>query len=151
MERAQHNGHARSIGVSNYSRAELDEVLAMATIPPVVNQIQVSPFEYRRALIEAGNERGIVTEAYSPLGTGRHLSNRVVRAVASRAGRTPAQVLLRWAAQHDLVVLPKSTHRERIAENGRIFDFSLSPEDMAQLDRLDRTRGSDRAREGRWW
>jgi 2,5-diketo-D-gluconate reductase A len=151
MERAHQNGHARSIGVSNFSRAEIDEVLAVSTIPPVVNQIQLSPFEYRRALIDAGNERGIVTEAYSPLGTGRHLSNKVVRGLASRVGRTPAQVLLRWAVQHDLVVLPKSTHRERIAENAQIFDFSLSPEDMAQLDGLDRTHGSDRAREGRWW
>jgi diketogulonate reductase-like aldo/keto reductase len=151
MERAHRNGHARSIGVSNFSGTDLDQVLAVATIPPVVNQVQVSPFEYRRGLIEMASQRGIVTEAYSPLGTGRHLSNRAVKKVASRVGRTPAQVLLRWCVQHDLVVLPKSTHRERLAENAQIFDFALSPDDMAQLDGLDRTRGTAQAREGKWW
>jgi 2,5-diketo-D-gluconate reductase A len=151
MERAHQNGHARSIGVSNFNGAELDQVLAVATIPPVVNQVQVSPFEYRRGLIAMANERGILTEAYSPLGTGRHVSNRVVRKAAARVGRSSAQVLLRWCVQHDLIVLPKSTHRERIAENAQIFDFTLSPDDMAQLDALDRTKGTVSAREGKWW
>jgi diketogulonate reductase-like aldo/keto reductase len=151
MERAHSLGHARSIGVSNFSVEELDAVLAMATDAPVVDQVQFSPFEYRRDLLEAANERGIVTEAYSPLGTGRHLSNRKVKKIASRVGRTPAQVLLRWCVQHGMVVLPKSTHRERIAENAQIFDFALSSDDMAELDALDRTRGTQRAREGKWW
>jgi diketogulonate reductase-like aldo/keto reductase len=151
MERARELGHARSIGVSNFSARELGEVLAVADVPPVVNQVQVSPFEHRRGLIEAGREHGLVTEAYSPLGTGRHLSDRTVAAVAERVGRTPAQVLLRWGVQHDLVTLPKSTHRERIVENAQIFDFTLSDSDMADLDRLDRTGGTDEAREGKWW
>ena len=151
MERAHSLGYARSIGVSNFSVGELDAVLAMATDAPVVDQVQFSPFEYRRDLLEAANERGIVTEAYSPLGTGRHLSNRKVKKIASRIGRTPAQVLLRWCVQHVMVVLPKSTHRERIAENAQIFDFALSSDDMAELDALDRTRGTERAREGKWW
>ena len=120
-------------------------------IAPVVNQVQVSPFEYRRALIEDGHRRGIAIEAYSPLGTGQHLSNEVIKRIASRTGRTPAQVLLRWGLQHDLIVLPKSTHRDRIAENAQIFDFSLSADDMAELDALDRTRGTDHAHESKWW
>jgi diketogulonate reductase-like aldo/keto reductase len=151
MERSHLLGHARSIGVSNYSVAELHDILAVAKVVPVVNQVQLSPFEHRRALIEAATERRIVTEAYSPLGTGRHLSNKTVARMAARLGRTPAQVLLRWAVQHDLVVLPKSTHRDRIAENARIFDFTLSEGDMAELDSLDRTGGTDRARETKWW
>jgi diketogulonate reductase-like aldo/keto reductase len=151
MERAHGLGSARSIGVSNFSVAELDEVMATAHVAPVLNQVQFSPFEYRRTLLDADEKRGLVTEAYSPLGTGRHLSNKKVAQVAARAGRTPAQVLLRWCVQHDLVVLPKSTHRERIAENAQIFDFTLSPQDMAELDGLDRTRRTDRARESKWW
>src|SRR5206468_7076231 len=110
-----------------------------------------SPFEYRRALLNGAQQRNIVVEAYSPLGTGRHLSNQTVQRIASHAGRTPAQVLLRWSMQHDLVVIPKSTHRERIEENARIFDFSLSDEDMEALDRLDRTSATDRALERPWW
>ena len=151
MERARELGYARSIGVSNFSVGELDELAAVADVAPVVNQVQVSPFEYRRALIENGRERGIVTEAYSPLGTGRHLSNNVINRVAARTGRTSAQVLLRWCVQRDLVVLAKSTHHDRIAENAQIFDFTLSADDMADLDALDQTGGTDRAREDKWW
>lgn len=151
MERSHEFGYARSIGVSNFSVRELGEVVAVADVAPVVNQVQMSPFEHRRGLIEVDREHGLVTEAYSPLGTGRHLSDRTVAKVAERVGRTPAQVLLRWSVQHDLVTLPKSTHRERIVENAQIFDFTLSDADMADLDSLDRTGGTDRARESKWW
>ena len=151
MERAHALGYARSIGVSNFSVADLDQVRGLAAIAPVVDQVQFSPFEFRRALLSAADERGVAVEAYSPLGTGRHLSDRTVRAIAARTQRTPAQVLLRWCLQRDLIVLPKSIHRERIAENGEIFDFALSERDMAELDALDRTRGTERAREGKWW
>ncbi len=151
MERARELGHARSIGISNFDVAEVREVLAKAKSPPVVNQVLLSPFHYRRALLEEGRRRGLAFEAYSPLGTGRHLSDATVQRIASRLGRTPAQVLLRWCIQRDLVVLPKSTHRERIEENARIFDFSLSDADMAELDALDRTGGTDQAQEHKWW
>jgi diketogulonate reductase-like aldo/keto reductase len=151
MQRAHAAGYARSIGVSNFSVAELDELRGVADVPPVVNQVQFSPFEYRRDLLEACEERGIVIEAYSPLGTGRHLDHPVVVEVAERVGRTPAQVLIRWCLQRDLVVLPKSTHRERIEANARVFDFELAGEDMAALDGLDATGGTDAARERRWW
>jgi len=151
MQRARAAGYARSIGVSNFSVAEIDEVLGAGDVPPVVNQVQFSPFEYRRGLLDACEERGVAIEAYSPLGTGRHLDDPQVRAVADRAGRTPAQVLIRWCLQRELVVLPKSTHRERLEENARVFDFTLSDEDMAALDALDATGGTDRARESRWW
>ena len=151
MERARARGYARSIGVSNFSAAELDELLAIADIPPVVNQVQFSPFKYRRALLDACDERGVALEAYSPLGTGRHLSDERVGEIAERAGRTPAQVLLRWCAQRDLIVIPKSTHRERIEENAQIFDFELSGDDMAALDALDETGGTGQSNEEPWW
>ena len=151
MERAHERGYARSIGVSNFSVGELDELMSVAETRPVVNQVQFSPFKYRRKLLEACDERGVALEAYSPLGTGQHLSDERVRRIAERVGRTPAQVLLRWCVQLDLVVIPKSTHRERIEENARIFDFALSDEDMAALDALNETDGSDRALERKWW
>jgi diketogulonate reductase-like aldo/keto reductase len=151
MQRAQERGLARSIGVSNFSVAELDELRSVAETPPVVNQVQFSPFEFRRALLDACEERNVTLEAYSPLGTGRHLGDERVREVAERVGRTPAQVLLRWCVERDLVVLPKSTHRERIEENAQIFDFTLSGDDMAALDALDETDGTERARESKWW
>ena len=151
MQRAREAGYARSIGVSNFSVTELDELLAVADMPPVVNQVQFSPFEHRRGLLAACEERGVAIEAYSPLGTGRHLGDRRVREIADRLGRTPAQVLIRWCLERDLVVLPKSTHRERIEENAGVFDFSLSEHDVAALDALDETGGTDRARESRWW
>jgi 2,5-diketo-D-gluconate reductase A len=151
MQRAHELGFARSIGISNFSARELEEVIAEGTIPPAVNQVQFSSLQYRRALLDACQRRSVALEAYSPLGTGRHLSNETVSRVAKRVERTPAQVLLRWCLQHDLPVIPKSTHRERIYENAQIFDFVLSKEDMAQLDALDQTNGTDRALERKWW
>ncbi|HEY3726171.1 MAG TPA: aldo/keto reductase [Solirubrobacteraceae bacterium] len=151
MEAARESGHARSIGVSNFSADELEQVLSVATVAPVVNQVQFSPFEYRRGLLATCQQRGVAVEAYSPLGTGRHLSEPKVAQIAERAGRTPAQVLLRWCIQRQTIVLPKSTHRERIEENAQLFDFALSDEDMTVLDGLDRTGATDQARERKWW
>jgi len=151
MERAHQRGYARSIGVSNFSVSELDELMSVAETPPVVNQVQFSPFEYRRKLLAACEERNVAIEAYSPLGTGQHLSDRRLGQIAERVGRTPAQVLLRWCVQRDLVVITKSTHRDRIEENAQIFDFTLSEEDMAVLDALDETGGTERALERPWW
>jgi diketogulonate reductase-like aldo/keto reductase len=151
LERAHERGWARSIGVSNYSVSELDELMSVAETAPVVNQVQFSPLKYRLKLLEACEERNVTVEAYSPLGTGRHLSDERVRRIAESVGRTPAQVLLRWCVQRDLVVIPKSTHRERIEENAQIFDFTLSDGDMAALDALDETGGTERALERPWW
>jgi 2,5-diketo-D-gluconate reductase A len=151
MERAKELGYARSIGVSNFDVRELEQVMAVATTPPVVDQVQFSPFEYRRKLLQAAEKRRVALEAYSPLGTGRHLADPTVTAIASRVGRTPAQVLLRWCLQRDLIVITKSTHRDRIAENAGVFDFTLSDEVMAELDALDGTGGTDRALESNWW
>jgi 2,5-diketo-D-gluconate reductase A len=151
MEQSRERGHARSIGVSNFDVGEIESVTAAASIAPTVNQVQFNPFAYRRALVDTCERHGVVLEAYSPLGTGRHLDDPTVMTIAERLGRTPAQVLLRWCLQHEIPVIPKSTHRERIEENAQIFDFTLSDEDMAELDALDRTDGTDRAVERKWW
>ncbi len=151
MEQAQERGLAKSVGVSNYGVTELEQVIAAGTVAPVVTQVQFSAPQYRRALLDSCLRMGIALEAYSPLGTGRHLSNKVVAEVAARAERTPAQVLLRWCLQHGVPVIPKSTHRDRIQENAQIFDFTLTDKDMAALDALDRTRGTARALERPWW
>lgn len=151
MELARERGFTRSIGVSNFSARELEEVIQVAATPPVVNQVQFSPFEYRRGLLAACRDRDVALEAYSPLGTGRHLVKPAVAEIAARVGRTPAQVLLRWCLQRETIVIPKSTHRERIEENAQLFDFGLSDEDMAALDGLDRTGGGAEAREQKWW
>jgi diketogulonate reductase-like aldo/keto reductase len=151
MERAQQRGLARSIGVSNFDAAEIDAVLAQAQVRPVVDQLQFSPFKYRRALLEACTARDIVLEAYSPLTTGRSLDDPRLTEIAERNGRTPAQMVLRWAVQRGIPVIPKSARRERILENARIFDFTLSDADMQALDALDETGGTDRALERKWW
>src|SRR5207248_6414630 len=148
---ARELGYARSIGVSNFDVDELEQVIAAGNVAPAVDQVEFSPFEYRRGLLEACEERSVVLEAYSPLGTGRHLGDATVARIAESHGRTPAQVLLRWCVQREIPVLPKSTHRERIEENAQVFDFTLSDEDLAGLDALDHTRGTGRARERKWW
>ncbi|HEY6397951.1 MAG TPA: aldo/keto reductase [Solirubrobacteraceae bacterium] len=151
MERAKELGYARSIGVSNFDVGELEQVCGIASVSPVVDQVKFSPFEYRRALLEACRQHDIALEAYSPLGTGRHLGDATVERIAERVGRTPAQVLLHWALQHEVPVIPKSTHRDRIEQNAQIFDFTLSHEEMSELDALDTTGGTGRALERKWW
>ena len=151
MVQARERGYTRSIGVSNFSVAELEQVIALGQVPPAVNQIQFSPFEYRRALADACASHGVAVEAYSPLGTGRHLDHPVVAEVAERVGRSPAQVLIRWCLQRETIVLPKSTHQERIEANAQVFDFALSDEHMAALDGLDQSHGTEVARERKWW
>jgi 2,5-diketo-D-gluconate reductase A len=151
MEKAHARGYARAIGVSNFDVGELEEVMAFASTAPVVNQIQFNPFAYRKRLLDACRERAVTLEAYSPLGTGRHLGEAVITGIADRVNRTPAQVLLRWCVQRGIPVVGKSTHRERIEENAQIFDFELSAQDMADLDALDRTGQTDKALEHKWW
>jgi diketogulonate reductase-like aldo/keto reductase len=151
MEKARELGYARSIGVSNFDAAELKELLGMATVPPAVDQVQFSPYEYRRRLLEACQESDVALEAYSPLGHGSHISSELAGEIGQRLGRTPAQVLLRWCIERQLPLIAKSTHRERLAENAELFDFTLSEQDIAELDELDRTGGTDTALEGKWW
>jgi 2,5-diketo-D-gluconate reductase A len=151
MEAARARGYARAIGVSNFDPDELDQVLAGATVAPVVDQVHFNPSAYRKALLDACAERGVTLEGYSPLGTGAQLDDAVVLNIAGALGRTPAQILLRWSVQRGIPVIAKSTHRERIAENAQIFDFELSATDLAELDALDRSGGTREAMERKWW
>ncbi|TCN41771.1 diketogulonate reductase-like aldo/keto reductase [Kribbella orskensis] len=153
MEAASEAGLTKGIGISNFGASEIQELLKVSEIQPAVNQIQFSPFEYRRALVDACEDAGVVAQAYSPLGTGRHLGDPVVERIASATGRTPAQVLIRWAIQKGLSVIPKSSHRERIDENFNVLDFDLDEESVSALDALDTTGQTPDAlsRSGKWW
>ncbi|MEO7092441.1 MAG: aldo/keto reductase [Polyangiales bacterium] len=128
---------ARSIGVSNYLVPHLQELLAVASHAPDVNQIELTPFLQRRDTVALCKQEKIVVEAYSPLTRGQRLAHPVVRAVSAELGKTPAQVLLRWGVQHAFVVLPKSVREARIVENASIWDFTLSDDQLARLDALE--------------
>jgi diketogulonate reductase-like aldo/keto reductase len=137
LEKAHADGKAKAIGVSNYLVPHLREVLGEAKVKPHVNQIELHPFLQRRDTCALCREQGIIVEAYSPLTQGKRLDDPVIREVARSAGRTPAQVMLRWSMQHGNVVLPKSVTRARIAENAAVFDFTLDADQMAKLDGLE--------------
>jgi methylglyoxal/glyoxal reductase len=137
LQRIAADGRARAIGVSNYRVDHLEHLLSWAEVVPAVNQVEFSPFLYQRELLDYCNAKGIRLEAYSPLTRGRRFGDASLQAIARRLGRTPAQVLIRWALQHGLIVIPKSARRERILENADVFGFSLSRKDMTVLDALD--------------
>jgi diketogulonate reductase-like aldo/keto reductase len=146
LELLHQGGLAREIGVSNFGRDKLGKLMGSASRVPAVDQVQFSPFQYRRRLLDYCLNHGIVFEAYSPLERGKGLKDPTITAVAQRIGRTPAQVMLRWAIEHQAVVIPKSSRKERILSNAELFDFELADGDMQILDALDRTGGSARAR-----
>jgi diketogulonate reductase-like aldo/keto reductase len=146
LESLHQRGLAREIGISNFGLDRLGKLMRGASRMPAVDQVQFSPFQYRRRLLDYCLEQGIVFEAYSPLERGKGLQDPTITAVAERLGRTPAQVMLRWAIQHQAVVIPKSSRKERIFSNAQLFDFELADSDMRILDALDRTNGSAQAR-----
>ena len=128
-------GLARSVGVSNYTPAQLDELTDATGVAPAVNQIEWGPELYDAAVAAAHAERGVVLEGYSPFKT-TDLTAGVLRSVAEAHGKTPAQVVLRWHLHHGVVVIPKSSRKERIAANFDIFDFELSDDELAAIDGL---------------
>lgn len=146
LESLQEAGGALTIGVSNFGRDRLAKLIRSGNRVPAVNQVQFSPYHYRRQLLEYCNEQGIVFEAYSPLARGQGLDDPAIAGIAERLDRTPAQIVLRWAIQHQAVVIPKSSQEERIRSNARLFDFELTAADMQALDALDRTGNSAQAR-----
>lgn len=136
LEELHEAGLARAIGVSNFGPELLRRTVAGARVPPMLNQVKFSPFARAGDALRVAEEAGVVLEGYSPLGHGRALRHPVVREVAERAGRTEAQVLVRWSLQRGVPTLPKSRNRERVRQNRRVFDFTLGPEDVARLDAL---------------
>jgi len=131
-----------SIGVSNFEIPHLNELITETGVVPAVNQIELHPLHQRRELREFCAERGIAVEAWGPLGQGKtDLLERPVTVAAARAhGKTPAQVLIRWHLQHGTIVFPKTSRRERLIENAKVFDFELSDTEMAAIDAMDEQR-----------
>ena len=136
MEEAVQAGKIRAIGVSNFRKRHLDELLKTAEIKPVVNQIMLNPSDLQPDVVKVNNELKLFSEAYSPLGTGGLLGNETVNEIASEVGKSPAQVLIRWSLEHGFLPLPKSVHDKYIRANAEVFDFNLSSEQMNKLDSL---------------
>jgi diketogulonate reductase-like aldo/keto reductase len=136
LERLYEEKLARSIGVSNYSVDDLDELAAYARILPSVNQIKCSPFDHDATLTSYCQAHGIVVEAYSPLTRGSSLGDPRITAIATAHAKTPAQVMLRWCIEHSFVTIPKSFNPDRMLENMDIFDWSLEPQELAALDSI---------------
>ncbi|ETK37320.1 oxidoreductase [Microbispora sp. ATCC PTA-5024] len=141
LEKLYFEGRVRAIGVSNFTVEALRRLLDETDVVPAVNQIELHPWLPQRELRAFHAEHGIATEAWSPLGQGRGLLDLPVLAeIGARHGKTAAQVVLRWHLQLGNVVIPKSVTPSRIAENIDVFDFELSPEEMAAVDALDAGR-----------
>lgn len=136
LEKLQKEGVCRAIGVSNYTVRHLEELAANSDVTPAVDQIEFHPFVFDPSLVEYCGKHGIRIEAWSPLTRGRRLDDATVRSIAEAHRKTPAQVLIRWGLEHGFIELPKSVHRERIAENADVFDFHLTGKEMARLDSL---------------
>lgn len=139
FEKLQAEGLVRSIGVSNFTVETLDELKKQSTVVPAVNQIELHPYLPQRHLRDYAATNGIQIESWRPIGGGQSslLDEPLLKSLGERYGKSPAQIVLRWHLQHDLVVIPKSTHEERIRQNFDVFDFELSSEDMRAIDGLE--------------
>ena len=132
------DGRAKSIGVSNFQPAHLDRIIAETGVLPSVNQIEVHPYFGNEAARAASHEHGIAVEAWSPIAQGAVLDDEVIGKIAAAHGKTPSQVTLRWHVERGDIVFPKTTREERMRENFDIFDFSLTPDEVAAITALDR-------------
>ena len=146
LERLLEDGKVRAIGVSNFMVDHLTQLLATATVVPAVNQIELHPYFQQRDVQALNAERGILTQAWSPIGgitfyrEGEHtstLQDPTITRIAEAHAKSPAQVMLRWHLQHERSIIPKSTKPQRIAENFAVFDFELSTDEMTAIDALD--------------
>ncbi len=146
MEQLVIEGKTRAIGVSNFLPGHLDRLAAESSTVPAVNQIEVHPRLPQTAQIADDAARGIVTQSWSPLANGDLLRHPALLAVAERHGRSPAQIVLAWHLRQGLVTFPKASHESRLRQNLDVFDFELSPEDLAAIATLDtgtRSSGQD--------
>ncbi len=139
--RLKEEGRARSIGVSNFAADHLERIVDETGVVPVLNQIELHPRFQQRALREANAKYGIVTESWSPLGQGALLTDPTIAAIAEKHGRTPAQIVIRWHIENELVVIPKSVTPSRIVENFDVFGFRLDAADLAAIAGLDSPDG----------
>lgn len=132
-----HSGRVRAIGVSNFQPEHLRRIVEATDVVPAVNQIELHPWLTQSELRSMHAQMGIVTQSWSPLGRGRLLAEPTVVEIAEAVGASPAQVIIRWHLQNSLVVIPKSTHRERLAANADVFGITLDDTQMAALNALD--------------
>lgn len=139
LEDLYKEGKLRAIGISNFYPDRMVDIASFAEIPPMVNQIEIHPLHQQNQQLEWAEKYGIVPEAWAPFGEGRGglFENRVLAEIGEKYGKTPAQVMLRWNIQRGVVVIPKSTHIERMRENLQVFDFVLCAEDMERIAALD--------------
>ncbi len=137
LEKIYKEGRAKAIGVSNYTIRHIEDLLGSAEVAPTVNQVEFHPWLYQKDLLEYCGEHEIQLEAYSPLTKGNRLDNPRVGEIAEKYGKSPAQILIRWALEHDVVVIPKSSDKQHIRDNADVFDFEISEEDLCRLDDLD--------------
>lgn len=136
MEEGVRDKKVRAIGVSNFHPRHLEPLLEVAEIKPVVNQIMVNPSDQQEEVVAFNKAHDILTEAYSPLGTGKIFAVTELTDIADKYGKTVAQVVLRWSLHKGYLPLPKSVTASRIKENSDIFDFDLTEEDIAFIDSL---------------
>ncbi|MDG4848692.1 aldo/keto reductase [Peribacillus frigoritolerans] len=138
LEKLYKDGKVKSIGVSNFHIHHLENLLANSEVKPVVNQIELHPLLTQVEIRDYCAKHEIKVESWSPLGRGNLLEEPTINHIAKKHGKSPAQVLIRWHLQHDLVVIPKSITPSRIKENAQVFDFSLSLNEMNQIDALNK-------------
>lgn len=137
MEEIYKSGRAKSIGVSNYTIAHLEELLREAEVKPAVNQVELHVFLQQPELVAYCQKQGVVVEGYSPLAHGSKMKHPILDKIAKKHGKSNAQIMIRWSIETGAVPLPKSTKKEKINENIDVFDFSLSVEDMEEIKKLD--------------
>ena len=130
------NGKLRAIGVSNYDINEIKETIQNSDTIPAINQVEFHPFLFQKDLLQFCKSNGIQLEAYSPLTRGKKLNHPQLIRLGEKYNKSPAQILVRWSLQHNLIVIPKSSHEERILENSRVFDFYINEKDMETLNSL---------------
>jgi methylglyoxal/glyoxal reductase len=145
FEKIYKEGRVKAIGVSNFLKHHLEDLLTTANIIPMVNQMEFHPYLVQQNLIDYCRAKQIQYEAWSPLMQGKIFGDKALNELAEKYSKTITQVILRWDLQKDVVTIPKSTKKERIISNSQIFDFELSQEDVEKINKLDRaTRvGSD--------
>lgn len=142
MEEAQQQGKIRSLGVSNFMPHHLDALIDSVQVMPTVNQILLNPSEMQPDTVARNKELNILSEAYSPLGTGKIFDVPAMKDLAEKYNKSIAQVAIRWSLQHGFLPLPKSSTLSRAEENANVFDFEISEEDMKKMDGLKGLAGS---------
>lgn len=135
--KAQEDGMTKDIGVSNYSEEQIMALFQSSQVMPTVNQIEWSPFGWSQRMLDFCNENNILIQAYSPVTRGERLDDSALTEIAKRYDKTPAQILIRWGLQTGVVPMPKANKISHLEENIQVFDFELTPTDMARLCSLD--------------